>query len=59
MSDIKVLEKPRTIKHKAAKRCPYYDNDCKEVRDHVACWSGGNTNDPFPGVCPFVFGMNS
>ena len=51
-----LLEKTK-IKHEAAKRCPYYDEDCKEVLDPVSCWSGTNTDDPFPGVCPFVFGI--
>lgn len=55
MSDL--LEKPANTKHKVAKLCPYYDHDCKDVRDHTACWSGLETDDPFPGVCPFVFGM--
>ena len=49
--------KPCKTIHKVAERCPYYDDDCKLVHDHVACWSGQGTDDPFPGVCPFVFGM--
>jgi len=51
----KIIEKTETAEHKAAERCPYYDDDCKDVRDHVACWS--LSSEPFPGVCPFVFGM--
>ena len=52
-----VLEKPVKVCYKAAERCPYYDEDCKDVLDHVACWSSDMDDDPFPGVCPFVFGM--
>ena len=54
-----LLEEPVTVKHEAAERCPYYDDDCKDVHDHIACWSGPETDDPFPGVCPFVFGSES
>lgn len=53
-----VLGKPTTVKHEAAKRCPYYDDDCKYVQDYVGCWSGEHTDDPFPGYCPFVFGRD-
>ncbi len=53
-----VIEKPvKKVKHEAAKRCPYYDDECRDVKDHVICWAGLTTDDPFPGVCPFVFGM--
>ena len=50
-----VIEETKRIEHKVAGRCPYYDEDCKHVDDYVACWS--HESDKFPGVCPFVFGM--
>lgn len=52
-------EKPKQLDHKPAERCPYYDDGCKTVRDPLTCWSGLNTDDPFPGICPFVFGHDS
>lgn len=59
MNTVEVIEKIEAAEFKAANRCPYYDNDCKDVIDHLKCWSDpeGTTGDAFPGVCPFVFGM--
>lgn len=64
MSEIAILtvyriEKPVKVKHEAAKRCPHYDEDCKNVKDHLSCWTHDGDEGPFPGVCPFVFGMES
>lgn len=56
---IEAVEASLNIEHIAADRCPYYDNDCKLVLDHVSCWSGLDTDHPFPGVCPFVFGLEN
>lgn len=54
-----VIEIIDIVEHKAADRCPHYDDDCKQVQDHLACWSHTGDDGPFPGVCPFVFGMES
>lgn len=59
MAMLAVKNRTKVRPPEAAKRCPYYDNDCKQVRDYIACWSGLDTDDPFPGVCPFVFGESS
>ena len=54
-----LIETLEAVEHKAADRCPHYDDDCKTVPDHLACWSHDGDDGPFPGVCPFVFGMES
>lgn len=43
-------------KEKLAEICPYCDDDCVDMPDHFDCWVGDNTDHPFPGTCPFVFG---
>ena len=41
-----------------AKRCPDFDQDCKDVHNHYACWVGvDNGIPPVDGYCPYVFGM--
>ena len=58
MSEVLEKEKLR-LDHKPADRCPHYDNDCKYVNDHLSCWAYSGDDDPFPGVCPFVFGQDA
>ena len=56
-----LLERP-------ASRCSDYDNECKDVPDHTACFCGGvhfaNNGTMFEtpmadGYCPFLVGMQS
>jgi hypothetical protein len=48
-----------------ARRCPDFDSECVDVRDHLACWKGGiyvhagerYQLKPAMGYCPFLMGM--
>ena len=48
-----------------AKRCPDFDNDCKDVPDHAECWRGvtrqnGSTivfTSQAEGYCPYLMGI--
>ena len=40
-----------------AKRCPDFDEDCADVRDHFACWQGWDEIPPADGYCPYVLRM--
>ncbi len=61
----KTTEIPALIDLTPARRCPDYDDDCKFVKDHVACATGCTqmvagilcTTPPIDGYCPFVIGM--
>jgi hypothetical protein len=40
-------------------RCPDYDEDCKEVKDHYDCYIGINCKDgTAKGYCPFIHTTN-
>lgn len=48
-----------------ARRCPDYDDECKDVLDHVSCFAGGTyfvkgtiwIISVADGYCPFLVGQ--
>lgn len=62
-----ILEKPCKQKQVTAKKCPDYDCECADVKDHLHCWTGGTVEinnkfyetEPVDGYCPYVFGMKA
>lgn len=60
-----VIERPCKKVEIVANKCPDYDKDCDDVKDHLRCWMGGEVRisnktyvfEPVDGYCPYVFGM--
>jgi hypothetical protein len=37
------------------KRCSGYDDECKDVKNHMNCWLGNDGTDKADGYCPHLF----
>lgn len=51
---VNLVDKERLRK---APRCPDYDKDCAEVKNHYLCWIAGAKLEVLQDYCPFVIGM--
>lgn len=56
--ETEIENKPLSTEVKNDNRCPDFDEDCKEVKDHVACYLGLWGCGVAKGYCPFIHPEN-
>jgi len=46
------------VAKKCTNRCSDFDDECKDVKNHLGCWLGNSVIGCADGLCPFVHTTN-